>query len=157
MTKFLLFYLCKLKEDFYTVRKHQFGCQVGQEPYQFLPRSELKTTLLRLVHRLDFVSLNDKVIVCVQQCCLLCSQELSNPRHRDRLLSAMMVLKKSVGLLSASMQTYLINTANLQAKVSREVFLQMVEIWSIKLLYNIIRYHPKLKDDIFGLNDTGIF
>ena len=35
-----IFYLCsvlELKENFYTVRKHQFGCQVGQEPYQFYP------------------------------------------------------------------------------------------------------------------------
>lgn len=70
----------------------------------------------------------------------------------------MMVLKKSVGLLSASMQTYLINTANLQAKVSKEVFYRW---WKFGLsnffITLLIRYHPKLKDDIFGLGDTGIF
>ena len=44
-------------------------------------------------------------------------QELSNPCQRDRLLSAMMILKKSIGLLSTSMQTYLKNPANLQTKV----------------------------------------
>lgn len=47
-------------------------------------------------------------------------KELSNPRQRDRLLSAMMTLKKSIGLLSTSMQTYLNNPANLQAKASRD-------------------------------------
>lgn len=47
-------------------------------------------------------------------------QELSNPRQRDRLLSAMMILKKSIGLLSTSMQAYLKNPANLQTKASRD-------------------------------------
>lgn len=45
-------------------------------------------------------------------------KELSNPRQRDRLLSAMMILKKSIGLLSTSMQVYLSNPTNLQTKVS---------------------------------------
>lgn len=47
-------------------------------------------------------------------------QELSNPRQRDRLLSAMMVLKKSIGLLSTSMQVYLSNPTNLQTKANRD-------------------------------------
>lgn len=47
-------------------------------------------------------------------------QELSNPLQRDRLVSVMLVLKNSIGLLAASMQAYLKNQTNLQTKASRD-------------------------------------
>ena len=61
----LMFSFRKLKENFYT-EKTSIWLSGWPRVISILPRSELKTTLLRLVHRLDFVSLNDKVIVCVQ-------------------------------------------------------------------------------------------
>ncbi|XP_078587660.1 vinculin-like [Branchiostoma floridae x Branchiostoma japonicum] len=47
-------------------------------------------------------------------------QELTNPRQRERTITAMMALKKSVPMLSTAMQTYVKYPNNPQAKASRD-------------------------------------
>ncbi|CAH1257676.1 CTNNA1 [Branchiostoma lanceolatum] len=47
-------------------------------------------------------------------------QELTNPRQRERTITAMMALKKSVPMLSTAMQTYVKYPDNPQAKASRD-------------------------------------
>lgn len=78
-------------------------------------------------------------------------QELTNPRHRDRLLSAMMVLKKSVGLLSAAMQTYLTNTANLQAKASRDYVVGQIMLACTEIIKTV-----EARDDLdWSVDEPG--
>ncbi|XP_048584760.1 uncharacterized protein LOC116618752 isoform X2 [Nematostella vectensis] len=55
-------------------------------------------------------------------------RELSNTWQRDRILSAMAILKKSVGLLSSTMQVYLRQPANHQAKASRDYVVGQIKL-----------------------------
>lgn len=69
-------------------------------------------------------------------------QELSNPRQRDRLISAMRILKNSIGLLSTSMQAFLKNPGNLQTKVLIDDFGQCED--------NICHSYQHFSLDMFG-------
>lgn len=76
-------------------------------------------------------------------------QELSNPRQRDRLLSAMMILKKSIGLLSTSMQAFLKNPTNQQTKASRDYVVGQIMLACTEII-KIVEAREDLDQSIEG-------
>ena len=51
-------------------------------------------------------------------------KELTHPRQRERIITSMTLLKKSVPMLSTSLQTYVKYIGNPQAQVSRVGYCQ---------------------------------
>ncbi|XP_031549305.1 catenin alpha-1-like [Actinia tenebrosa] len=74
----------------------------------------------------SFKGFSESLILLVSLCDKR-QRELSNPSKRSRLLSAMAILKKAVGLLSSTMQSYLKNPTDGQAKANRDYVIGQIK------------------------------